>query len=503
MQFWRLVATTAVLVVAGASTASAETFYASPNGNDHDDTAVCLDTAPCSFRVARLKANATTDPDTVSLAAGVYAVPGPQEFTSPVALEGVRANLPELRVGSLALRGPGSSAHDVRVRGTADVVLTAVSAQLARIDASNGESPNTRTICQLDGAGSQITDSACWANPSFGGANAIALDETAPGAGTFSLRGVTAQSPGAALIIYGGNATVSSSILAGRIDVLGGSVAADHSATSLPGAGNIAVATDAIFPNLLIGGIHPAAGSPTIDAGTAGDPFDLDGNPRALGSAADMGAYEWVPMAPGVTTGEVSGVSASTAVVPGSVDARGAATTFSVEYGVSPYSASAAGGPIGSATLPVGVSATLSGLAPSTTYHYRVVAANSEGTTAGEDRTLTTAALPAATPTPTPTPTVTPTAKPKVTISLASNKKCLRTRSTSLKVKIAKGGTITAVEVYVKKKRVKRVTKAKDLKKSIKVTKLPKGAYTLEVRVKTKDGRTVKSSKKYRTCSSH
>jgi hypothetical protein len=37
---------------------------------------------------------------------------------------------------------------------------------------------------------------------------------------------------------------------------------------------------------------------------------------------------------------------------------------------------------------------------------------------------------------------------------------------------------------------------------AIKVTRLPKGSYTLAVRVKTKDGRTVKSSKQYRTCSS-
>jgi hypothetical protein len=207
-----------------------------------------------------------------------------------------------------------------------------------------------------------------------------------------------------------------------------------------------------------------------------------------------MGAYEWVPTAPAVITGEVTAVTATGAVVPGSVDPRGAATSFSVQYGTSSYTSSLAAGSAGSATLPVGISATLTGLSPATTYHYRVVASNSEGTTAGEDRTFTTAALPAATPTPTP--------KPKVTVTLASNKKCLRSRSTSLRVKIAKGGTITAVEVYVNSKRVKRVTKAADIKKAIKVSKLPKGRYTLEVRVKTKDGRTVKSSRKYRTCSS-
>jgi len=398
-------------------------------------------------------------------------------------------------VSTVSLLAPGSSAHDLRVRGATDgVVLTAAGSELARLDVSNGQSPNTRTVCQLDGAGSQMTDSACWANPSFGAPNAIALDEAAPGAGTFTLRGVTAQSPGAALIIYGGAATVSSSILEGRVDVFGGTVGADHSATSLPGPGNIVVAQGSLFPNLLLNGVHPAAGSPTIDAGVSASAFDLDGKPRSLGSAPDMGAYEWVPTAPAVITGEVTAVTATGAVVPGSVDPRGAATSFSVQYGTSSYTSSLAAGSAGSATLPVGISATLTGLSPATTYHYRVVASNSEGTTAGEDRTFTTAALPAATPTPTP--------KPKVTVTLASNKKCLRSRSTSLRVKIATGGTITAVEIYVNKKRVKRVTKAADIKKAIKVSKLPKGSYTLEVRVKTKDGRTVKSSRKFRTCHS-
>src|SRR5262249_42190146 len=99
--------------------------------------------------------------------------------------------------------------------------------------------------------------------------------------------------------------------------------------------------------------------------------------------------------------------------------------------------------------------------------------------------------------------TVTPAAKPKVTVTLASNKKCLHSRSTSLRVKIAAGGTITAVEVYGNSKRGKRGTKAADGKKAIKVGKLPKGGHTPQVRVKTKDGRTVKSSRKYRTCSGH
>jgi hypothetical protein len=53
-------------------------------------------------------------------------------------------------------------------------------------------------------------------------------------------------------------------------------------------------------------------------------------------------------------------------------------------------------GDAGSGSSPVSVSGALSGLAPSTTYHYRLVATNADGTATGDDATFTTAAAPAA-----------------------------------------------------------------------------------------------------------
>ena len=58
-----------------------------------------------------------------------------------------------------------------------------------------------------------------------------------------------------------------------------------------------------------------------------------------------------------------------------------------------------------------------------------------------------------------------------------------------MRAKIAKGGAITSVEVYVNKRRKLRVTGAK-ARRAIRVSGLPRGRYTLEVRVKTRDGRT-------------
>jgi hypothetical protein len=493
MQFWRVVATTAVLVLAGAQGARADVRWVAAGGSD---VSQCTQDDPCTFSVAP---TVVQDDDVVRFLSSTITGASDVIFTKRVTVSGTIGQRPKLNIGGLQLRAPGSRLEDVTVVGHSPVALIAVSSTLERVEVTQID--GTQTACELDGD-TTMSNSACWASVTAQPANAIALNAWSsplvPQDGHIVLRNVTAQSPGDAVTAYdGATGTISGSILAGAVHSFGNaSLAADHSATSLAGAGNANVLADSIFPNLLLSGIHPAAGSPTIDAGTASGTLDLDGKPRTLGSAPDMGAYEWVPTAPQVATGEVTSVSTSAALVPGSVDPRGAATTFSVEYGVGGYSASVAGGSVRAATLPVGVSATVTGLSPATTYHYRVVASNSEGTTAGEDRTFTTATLPAATPTPTPT------AKPKVTVTLASNAKCLRSRSTSLRVKIAKGGTITAVEIYVNSKRVKRVTKAADIKKAIKLSKLPKGAYTLEVRVKTKDGRTVKSSKKYRTCSS-
>ena len=54
---------------------------------------------------------------------------------------------------------------------------------------------------------------------------------------------------------------------------------------------------DPMFVDALGGDYHLQDGSPCIDAGNDAAPglpeFDLDGNPRIVGAAVDMGAYEW------------------------------------------------------------------------------------------------------------------------------------------------------------------------------------------------------------------
>ena len=77
----------------------------------------------------------------------------------------------------------------------------------------------------------------------------------------------------------------------------------------------------------------------------------------------------------------------------GTVNPGGQATTWYVEYGTSTsYGSKTASVSAGPGTANIAVSASLTGLASGTTYHYRVVATNSAGTGRGADGIFTTSA---------------------------------------------------------------------------------------------------------------
>jgi hypothetical protein len=69
--------------------------------------------------------------------------------------------------------------------------------------------------------------------------------------------------------------------------------------------------TPPLFVSAAAGDFRPAAGSPTIDAGSTDQigTVDLAGNPRALGAAPDIGAYEFVPPAVPVVTPELGSLT--------------------------------------------------------------------------------------------------------------------------------------------------------------------------------------------------
>ncbi len=105
---------------------------------------------------------------------------------------------------------------------------------------------------------------------------------------------------------------------------------------------------------------------------------------------------------PSINSFSSSSITDTAATLSAAVTPNGAATTVFFEYGTTTsYGTTTAGQAIGSGNSPVNVSANISGLAPGTTYQYRIYAVNSVGTTTGGNGTFTTAApLPQVTTTP-------------------------------------------------------------------------------------------------------
>ena len=98
---------------------------------------------------------------------------------------------------------------------------------------------------------------------------------------------------------------------------------------------------------------------------------------------------------PTVTTGAAGEVGTTSATLTGSVGPRGLATSYVFEVGTSTsYDGARLFGNAGSSSGEVQATAALQYLVPSTTYHYRLVATNFDGTTYGQDQSFTTPGVP-------------------------------------------------------------------------------------------------------------
>ncbi|HEX4759288.1 MAG TPA: choice-of-anchor Q domain-containing protein [Thermoleophilaceae bacterium] len=128
-------------------------------------------------------------------------------------------------------------------------------------------------------------------------------------------------------------------------------------------------------------------GSPAIDRGAGCAVTDQRGLPRPFGPACDIGAYEYAPPVP--TTGAASGLGSTSAVVAGLVSPNLRSASFEFDFGPTVSYGSKSANQAGGGLAAIPVSATLRGLKPGTTYHYRLVASG-DNTAAGTDRTFTT-----------------------------------------------------------------------------------------------------------------
>ncbi len=99
--------------------------------------------------------------------------------------------------------------------------------------------------------------------------------------------------------------------------------------------------------------------------------------------------------APAATTGSATDVTQTSATLNATVDPNGVAATVHFEYGTTTaYGQQTPDEVAGAGDEPAAATAPVTGLTANTTYHYRVVATNADGTTNGEDGTFKTAAGP-------------------------------------------------------------------------------------------------------------
>ena len=92
-----------------------------------------------------------------------------------------------------------------------------------------------------------------------------------------------------------------------------------------------------------------------------------------------------------VTTGAATDVTQTSAILNGTVNPNGESTNYYFEYGTdTSYGSTTESTSAGSGTTNVSVSVEITGLTSGTTYHFRLVATNSSGTTYGIDVTFVT-----------------------------------------------------------------------------------------------------------------
>jgi hypothetical protein len=106
---------------------------------------------------------------------------------------------------------------------------------------------------------------------------------------------------------------------------------------------------------------------------------------------ADVALTTLPQPAPDVSTGAVSDIGDTTAILTGMVNPEGSPTSCHFQFGPTvEYGSDAFNPDLGAESTPQQVARPVGGLAPDTTYHYRLIATNAAGTRYGDDNWFTT-----------------------------------------------------------------------------------------------------------------
>ncbi len=407
----------AIGVAGAAGSASAATRYAGSAANGPEP---CSQAAPCALTNA---VNNAKDNDEIVVLPGSYTLTAPLNASFRVLnIHGLlgRAGASTISADGLPHNGSGVAALGMSTGGrVADLTFTSTQQAVNvrdMIDAVGSVTVERVRILTVDtsgvvsgGASTVVSDSVISIT---GNAVGISLwsatgaqiwnDTIVATSGTSGTASGIAASGGAA------TAVIKNSIIRGNHTDLspggnpGTTFAVDYSSYgSSPSGGGGGIVTagphnqtsQPVFVNAGAGDFREAAGSPTIDAGTSGSTgsYDVAGNVRTAGPAPDIGAYEYLAP-PYAATGGATGLASAAAIVAGTVNPLGlAGTGWQFSYGLTgAYGSLTASVDAGSANAPSTVSATLSGLRPYTTYHYRLLVTGPGGVTDGGDRTFTT-----------------------------------------------------------------------------------------------------------------
>ena len=173
--------------------------------------------------------------------------------------------------------------------------------------------------------------------------------------------------------------------------------------------------------DLFSAGLNPTADiydGTNIVSGPDGNLWFIDiGSPNAIVRAD-------VQLPPTVTTGTAKNVTTSSAQLEGTANARGSASTITIQYGTTPaLGLTGAAGSEPAGDTAGAVAGTVTGLPAGTVIYYRLVASNAYGTVAGNTLSFTTVAEPPVVPT-TRTLQVT-VGNQQVTITLPATTPCL------------------------------------------------------------------------------
>ncbi len=170
-------------------------------------------------------------------------------------------------------------------------------------------------------------------------------------------------------------------------------VAAFEAVTGVAGATSRWAYTDSALLNDPVTGSSGTCAEAILYICDAGPGYD---GPTGVGSiSGDVTVGAPGIGGPAIANGSVNSytqsVSATTATLAGGVYPNGLDTSYDWQYGTSTaYGRQTSPVDAGAGPLPVAATATLTGLASSTSYHYRLIAVNGDGTMYGYDDMLTT-----------------------------------------------------------------------------------------------------------------